>query len=99
MIGGVNWNLILDKNTNAGEFLWGTHTIKIKNDLSDERKFNVLIHEIIEVIMTNNMMRFQKCVDNPNNGDYLFCFDHDKFEVFTDELSGILKNINMGGLK
>jgi len=92
LIGGVNWKVIIDKKINGGAFWWHTHTIKIEKTLTQERKFNILIHEICEIIMVNNIMRYQKGLDGEkSNGDYIFSFDHDRFMIFTEELSGILK--------
>jgi len=66
--------------------------LKIEKALTQERKFNILIHEICEIIMVNNIMRYQKGLDGEkSNGDYIFSFDHDRFMIFTEELSGILK--------
>ena len=94
VIGGVKWKIVSDLRTSGGSFVWHDHIIKIEKRISWERQFNILIHEICEVIMVNNIMRYQKCFyGQPHNGDYLFSFNHDSFEIFTDELSGILKQI------
>lgn len=94
IIGGVKWKIVFDRKITGGEFRWHNHIIKIEAKYSDERKWQVLIHEIAEVIMVNNTMRFQKNFTHIGNGDYLFNFDHDRFEIFTDELAGILRQIN-----
>lgn len=91
IIGGVKWEIILDPKVNGGEFYWETHIIKIRKQYSNERKFEVLIHEICEVIMVNNVMRYKKCIDQTSNSDYLFSFNHDSFEIYTNELAGIIK--------
>jgi len=91
VIGGVKWKIIFDRKTNGGEFYWGKHLIKINAKHSDERKFNVLIHEVCETIMVNNMMRYQKTLAEIYSNDYLFSFNHDSFEIFADELAGVLK--------
>ena len=94
IIGGVKWKIVFVKTREGGFFRWQDHTLGIEKSHSDDRKFNTLIHEICEIIMTNNLMRFNKCiVGELGNGDYLFSFDHDRFEIFSDELSGILKQI------
>jgi len=93
IIGGVKWKIVLDKKTRGGVFYWGKHLIKIDKTYSWERRVQVLIHEICEAIMVNNMMRFQKSLSEVANGDYLFSFNHDQFEIFTDELAGIMKQI------
>ena len=56
IIGGVKWKVIFDRKTKGGEFYWSKHLIKIDKSYSDERRFQVLIHEIIEAIMVNNMI-------------------------------------------
>jgi hypothetical protein len=95
IISGIKWKIIFDRKTNGGEFYWATHTIKIDKKYSDERKFSVLVHEISEAILVNNMMRYQKTLAEVHNGDYLFVFDHDKFEIFTDELAGVIKQLTL----
>ena len=93
IIGGVKWKVNVSKiKISGGNFEWYTHTINVEKGYSDDRKFQVLIHEICEIIMVNNIMRYQKCFyGQPHNGDYLFSFSHDRFEIYTDELAGILK--------
>ena len=91
IIGGVKWAIIFDKKTKGGAFYWHVHKIKIDKSYSAERRFQVLIHEVCEAIIVNNIMRFQKSLSEANNGGYLFSFDHDRFEIFTDELAGVLK--------
>lgn len=93
IIGGIKWKLVFDPKTSGGEFYWGKHLIKINKKYSDERKFNILIHEVAEAILVNNLMRYQKCLSEIYNGDYLFSFDHDEFGIFTNELAGIIKQI------
>src|SRR3990167_6534858 len=93
IIGGIKWKIIIDPKVSGGEFSWQKHTIKIEKKYSDERKWQVLIHEICEIIMVNNTMRYQKNFVYISNGDYLFAFDHDRFEIFTNELAGIIKQM------
>ena len=38
-----------------------------------------------------NMMRYQKTLAEIYSNDYLFSFNHDSFEIFADELAGVLK--------
>jgi len=91
IIGGVKWSIVFDKKIQGGSFYWHEHIIKIDKSYADERRFQVLIHEIVEAIMVNNAMRFQLNLTAISNGDYRFSFDHGQFEIFTDELAGILK--------
>jgi len=93
IIGGVTWKVILDKKTSGGSFYWHEHIIKIDKSYDYERRFQVLIHEICEIIMVNNMMRWNKVTGGVGNGNYLFSFDHDRFEIFTDELAGVMRQI------
>ena len=94
MIGGIRWSVVLDKTITGGQFWWKDHTVKIGKNQSKERIINCLLHEIAEVILVNNNNRFMKCItDESGNGDYLFCFNHDQFEVFMAELTGIIKQL------
>ena len=91
IIGGVKWSVKFDKKIGGGVFYWHDHRIVICAQHTEDRRFQVLIHEIAEIILVNNVMRFQKCLTEVANGDYLFSFNHDQFEIFTDELAGILR--------
>ena len=89
---GVNYKVEFNEKVRGGEFYWRKHLIRIEKGLSNERKFTILLHEICEIIMVENFMRFQKCLEEvERNTDYIFNFNHDQFEIFTNELSGILK--------
>jgi hypothetical protein len=90
---GIKYKLVFHPKVHGGEFYWFKHLIRIEKGLTAERKWVVLIHEIAEIIMIENVMRYQKCLDQVHNGDYLFSFDHDRFEIFTNELAGVLKQI------
>lgn len=91
IIGGVKWKILMIPKMSGGFFSWHDHTIKISRNHTEERRFQVLVHEIVEVIMVNNVMRFQKNFNQVANGDYLFSFNHDQFETATDEMAGVLK--------
>ena len=94
LICGVKYSIIFDKKILGGAFWWHKHIIKIEKAMSFERRFNILIHEVCEIIMVSNIMRYQKCLEgDTHNGDYIFSFDHDRFEIFTEELGGVLKQI------
>ena len=91
LIGGVQYKVIFDPKVKGGEFYWSKHIMKVEKGLSDERQFAILLHEICEAIMVDNFMRYQKCIDgNIHNGDYIFNFKHDAFEIYTSTLAGIL---------
>ena len=94
VIGGIRWKIIVDRKLKGGgEFYWKEHTIRIASCYDDERRFHTLIHEIVEAILVNNNLRFQKGFTRVGNGDYLYSFNHDQFETFTDELAGVLMQI------
>jgi len=91
LIGGVKYKVVFDLKVRGGEFYWGKHLIKVEKGLSNERQFVILLHEICEAIMVENFMRYQKCIDGQiHNGDYIFNFQHDAFEIFSSALAGIL---------
>lgn len=93
-IAGVDYKIAFDEKVRGGEFYWFKHLIKIEKGMSNERKFCVLIHEICEIVMIEKFMRFQKGIDGAvHNGDYMFIFNHDKFEDFTNDLAGIVRKM------
>lgn len=91
IIGGVRWKIVYDKKLSGGAFFWREHIIKLNPDDSLERKYHNLLHEICEVILVNYNLRYSKPTMEQANGDYLFVLDHDRFEMFIQELGGILK--------
>jgi hypothetical protein len=97
IIGGVTWTVVIKKDSPGGSFRWHKQEIGIGRDCTMDRKITILVHEVAEIILTNNIMRYQKCLDGEmNNGDFLFVFNHDQFGIFTEELSGVLKQIGLG---
>ena len=77
---GQTWKIVRSKG-GGGFFSCDTHEIEVGLDGDDQRQWEIFIHEITEAIMTDNLMRYQKPYSDPSNGDYLFCFTHNDFEV------------------
>lgn len=92
LIGGVYYKIEFSKKVSGGDFWWHKHLIRVEKGMSQERQFSILLHEICEAILVDNFMRYQKCIDaTMHNGDYIFIFKHDAFEIFTSTLAGVLK--------
>lgn len=75
-----NFRIVWDKKTDGGNFSWskGEITVGIKSVKTDPLyAFNVISHEVMEVILSGMGARF----DSSRTGEnYLFNFDHQTFE-------------------
>ena len=91
-----NFAIIWDKKTDAGSFSWtdSTITIGIRSYKKDPLyTFQVLSHEIMEIILVGMGARFENGRTREN---YLFNFDHQTFEnaiqIHTQTIVKFLKN-------
>lgn len=87
---GYNWKVILtkDKNKdNGGSFSWKTKTINI-NDRYDEAEI-ILFHEVIEAILTENLVRYY---GNEGNTEYKFIFNHTEFCKIVKDIYQVFKD-------
>jgi len=79
-ISGQQWEVRRSKG-GGGYFSCDQHVIEVGLDGDDSRQWEIFIHEVTEAIMADNLMRYQKPFTEPTNGDYLFIFTHNDFEV------------------
>ena len=87
---GIEWE-VRRSERGGGGFDSGEHWVDIGTYGDDKRQWEVFIHEITEGIMADNLMRYQKPFTRPTNGDYLFVFNHNDFEVmFAKPLAAML---------
>jgi len=94
LILGERWKIKLVKES-GGSFDWSTHKIKINKNLCDDSVFNVLIHEISEIILVALNVRYENSFSQNCNSDYLFMFNHNIFETYVSELCGVLKQLKI----
>jgi hypothetical protein len=53
--------------------------------------WRIFIHEVLEVILAERMHRYQRPYKPPDNGDYLFSFDHAEFDRVVRDLYAALR--------
>jgi hypothetical protein len=56
---------------------------------------SIIIHEVVELVFAIRNIRYTKEVVSPDNGDYLFCFDHEQFNQAMEDVSAALKDIRL----
>lgn len=89
-ISGYEWQVERTEG-GGGYFNCDRHVIQVGTDCDDQRQWEIFIHEMTEAIFADNLMRMQKPYTEPSNGDYMFVFNHNDFEVmFAKPLAAVL---------
>lgn len=73
-------------DTCKAEIVIGT---AVKHDIPD-----TLLHEIIECVYSIRNMRYTKQVPDPDNGDYVFHYDHEAHHHAVADIAAALKGIS-----
>jgi hypothetical protein len=95
LICGRNYKIIKDKKIDGGNFNCGKQEIRIgtrKGTTKDELSI-AFLHEIVECILAERLLRYKLGYNVPQNGDYLFNFNHKDFENWICDLNLALKDI------
>ena len=91
---GVRYRLKQDPATAGGAFDEASLTITVgtryPQDIPD-----TLLHEVIEAVLAKRMMRLVKEVGEPDNGDYVFVFTHEQFELAVGDIAAALRGIKL----
>jgi len=93
IICGKTYSVIKSPKNGGGSFSCGSQKILVGTKWTKEVQHDVLIHEVLETILAEKSLRFSREVEEKTNGDYLFTFDHDRFDEICSELSYILRQI------
>ena len=89
-VGGFEWEVRRSRGAGAC-FNAVEHYVDIGCDCDDKRQWEMFIHEITEGILADNLMRYAKAHNPKENGDYIFVFSHNDFEVmFAKPLAALL---------
>jgi hypothetical protein len=92
LICGKEHKVIIDKESSGGWFDEGKVAIGIGTKYPAEVP-EILLHEIIEAIYAIRNLRYTKQHAQPDNGDYIFVFDHELFEQSVKDIAAALKGI------
>lgn len=79
------WKVKKTQKRDGGYFDWGRKLIEINNDRKEQEQ--ILLHEIMEIILTEKRVRFYNDTDG-----YQFVFDHKGFTDIIETFYGILKD-------
>jgi len=74
---GYDWKVTVDKKHAGGSFNWANKKITVGSEFGEQEA--ILLHEIMEAIMTDLYMRFR---GTEANQEYQFCFNHTSFCKF-----------------
>ena len=93
LICGRTYRVKEDKKLLGGKFFCGEQTIFIgtKDKPHQDELLNIILHEIIEVILTERNLRYRLPYTETENGHYLFNFNHYDFENWITDLACALK--------
>ena len=84
---------IKDLKQEGASFFLGEQEIRLGADYTEEKIHGFLIHEVLEIILTDRNYRFAKEFTAKTNGDYMFVFDHNQYDCIAEELAYVLRQI------
>ena len=87
---GFNWKVKVDPKQDCGAYCWDTKVILLGNKSKEADK--ILIHELLEAVLTHNHCRFY---GNENAMEFRFFFDHTKLAEVGEQFAVILKENNL----
>lgn len=92
VICGVRYHLKQDPKHDGGAFDEAAMTITVGTAYPEDVA-DTLLHEVIEAVCAKRKMRLIKQVGEPDNGDYVFVFNHEQFELAVGDIAAALKGI------
>ena len=98
-IAGKKVKIQKDNADNGGSFDSVMNEIVIGTKDSEEGQLHTFLHEVCEGIMALRNFRYSCENREPDNGDYLFSFNHKEFEVFCSDLTKALEGFEYKGKK
>ena len=78
-----------DPKISGGKFTFAPPEIIIGSLDNKEEQAGTLLHEVIEIILTDRDLRYQN-YNNGDNGDLMFVFNHKEFSGWVKDLMGVL---------
>ena len=90
---GYDWKVKVTKDKSkdgGGDFSWSKKIITINNRWDDGQ--SILLHEIIEAILVENLLRYY---GNEGNQEFKFIFNHTEFTKLIKDIFQVLKENNL----
>lgn len=92
LICGREHKVIVDKNSGGGWFDEAKCQIGVGTKYPNEVA-EIILHEVIEAVLSVRNMRYTKQRADIDNGDYLFCYNHEDFQNSILDIAQALKGI------
>ena len=89
---GKEWKVTKDPKRGGGSSASSVPEIRIGTKYKSSMLENFL-HEVIEAILMENLLRLQKPHTGNDNGDYIFVLTHEQFENIIPQIALALKDI------
>lgn len=81
IIVGKTWKVVVNKKRRGGWFNTDKSLIEVgTKDVGKEEVMQIFFHECCEAILANRNNRYKLPYTGNDNGNYVFVFDHNKFE-------------------
>jgi hypothetical protein len=93
IIGGREWTVTTNPKINGASSNNNKTRMEIGTAGGTENACQNFLHEVIESILDERMKRFQQPYAEPNNGHYVFVFNHAEFEEMVKDIYLALKGI------
>lgn len=94
IIAGKTWKIVLDKKERGAWYSGDKQEIHIglKNVTQEHTRINFL-HEVIEAIFSERLLRYKLPYTGADNGHYLFVMNHLQFENAVVDIGLALKEV------
>jgi hypothetical protein len=93
IIGGREWTVTTDPKMNGASASSSHQRIVIGTKDGKESGYQNFLHEVIESVLDERMLRFQLPYENVTNGNYVYVFNHAQFEEAIKDIYLALKGI------
>ena len=94
IIAGKEWIVKTNKNVSGGKFSTGSFSIEVGTKYPKDI-LDIFFHEVVEALLTERNLRYTIQRSQPENGDYLFNFNHEQFSQIIPDLIIALKDVIM----
>lgn len=89
------YKIVPDKKINGGSFNSWKHEIRYNPQDTKDDILEVLIHEVLENLLSVRHHRWQMYNESDINNEMLFSFNHNEFEQLIIDICGIVKQLGV----
>ena len=99
VLAGKKFRVYRNSLSNGGTFDSYKQEIEIGSSGKPDNQFDCFLYEVCEGILALRDLRYTKEIQESDNDDYLFSFNHKEFEVFCSDLTKALEGFEYKGKK